>query len=478
MLGKWTRKVVELICVNRISNYTLLLTFGVSFSLIGLIASSMEFRNIIIFLRIYGNTILEYFSGGFIISIISIFLFLLSPFCVMLIYLLNVYIFFWVGVKFGNIIGGIWSKETFGGKKEKAVRFLNKRNAFFIFNLLLFSFILFILIKGILIYHIWEGKRLPVHGEINLAFVREERKGEALYCYLSKERKLKKIYHISPERDIIWLNWLLFEDKLFFVECSCTQNGVRKGIVIIDCKNEKIVDVEDVIGRSNLERVMDVLNVKNEDKIWKRCRLVNIGKKYNYFLYDLDASAFKGTLLIERRSDGELIRVKGVSCCHLDISPDERYIVYSLRGENCLKNGKIYLFDIEKREKIFLCEGEYPFFYRGSQEIVYRYSVDRTSQKVVYRDIDLVWGGLMKYDLRKKEFSIFINPLTRKPYSGELLKSESAIVSDRECLYMLNDYSFYDLPQYTIVELNLPKGKYEVLVGDVISYAVGRSGKQ
>ena len=349
------------------------------------------------------------------------------------------------------------------------MKFLSKKNIIFTINLLLFLYILSILIKGVLIYHIWEGKKLPLHNGINLAFVKEEGGEKVIYCYLSDEKRLKKIYRITPKKDFIELRWLLFEDKLFLKQFYYTRVGmytkVRK-VGVIDCRSGKVVGVKDVIGKANLERVMDALNVKNENKMWERCKLVNIGKKYNYFLYDLDnsTSTWKGTLLIERRSDGDLIKVKDVSYYYLDISPDERYIVYGLRGEDYRNKGEIYLFDIEKREKIFLCKGKYPFFYRDSQEIVYRYN----------RDEDIFRGELRRYDLRDKRFSTFINPSTRKPYPGNLLEGESVIVSDRECLYMLYRQSSY---KYPLVEVNLSKGDYEILVGDVLSYAVGRSGR-
>ncbi len=474
MVGRWTKKVIEFMCVNEVSDYIRALIFGALFSWIGHLGAFIEFEKVItlkmataIFLKCFKPLIPRFRT------IMMILYFVFAYFLrFVFVYLLNIYAFLWFGANLGNIIGWWvrfkrvpWKVPWKSGDEGK--KFLNKKNIF-IFNLLVFAIILFIFIKGVLIAFVWEGRRFSSpHSGVNLAFVREERKEKVIYCYLSYEKRLKKIYRITPKEDFIELRWLLFEDKLFLKQFYYTRvdmyTRIRK-VGVIDCRSGKVMGVGDVIGRSNLEKVMDALNVKSENEMWERCSLVNIGKKYSYFLYDLDTAPCRGTLLIERRSDGELIKVKDVSCYYPDISPDERYIVYSLGGEDYRKKGEIYLFDIEKREKIFLCKGKYPFFYRGSQEIVYRYN----------RDEDIFRGELRKYDLREKRFSTFINPSTHKPYPGNLLEGESIIVSDRECLYMLEPR---DSNKYPIIEVNLSNGERKMLADEVLFYAVGRSGR-
>jgi len=120
MIGRWTKKIIDFLCVGKVSNYTLALIFGILFSLIGPIATYLEFKRVVS-VDISGSNPLESFEPllNKFKFVAIILLFFIYFFWIVFVFLLNIYIFFWFGVNFGNLIGWVGLKVIFRKKEEK-----------------------------------------------------------------------------------------------------------------------------------------------------------------------------------------------------------------------------------------------------------------------------------------------------------------------------------------------------------------------
>ncbi len=343
-------------------------------------------------------------------------------------------------------------------------------------NFLLFLFALWIFLEWVSVFFIWEGRRLPIHSGVDLAFIKN---GE-MYCYLSEEGRVKGVYRAwgedMPDSFMEFeLKWLLLGKKLLYIgggvnvfQCFVREGKVKE-VKVIDCKSKEVEDIFDLIGREDWEMVRDIDGIKRDFKKWEFYSHMNIGERYNYFCY----GDFKGkgdrdgredrynrdkeiVLVIERRGGGGIKFLRHILNYEYDISRNEKYVVYSstpLDGEG---DGRIFLYDIERGRSIYLTEGRDPRFYRNYYQIIYRY---REGKKVI----------LKIYDTKKKECWNLVNRRINRVFEADSYGFE--VVPDTGCLYLVERCGLF-FNELCFSEINIEEWKYRHIFVCSGSFAV------
>ncbi len=328
----------------------------------------------------------------------------------------------------------------------KVLNVINGKRMFHVVNLLLLINLLVVVgvIKG-------SGKYLKE----NLAYVEPSR--DKIYIYPSG-KKTEKVFYLPSGHEVVYLKWLYLKNRLYYVEHDDKLKVYDGKILSID--DMKVKRFEDEVGEKILNTVKNNFGVSYIDFL-----KVDFNESKEYMFFRVLNTPIKDvtSMVIVRKSDGEVILLNKRIVWY-DVSPDERYVVYSTFVDNQnLHTGRreeiLYLFDLKKGKSVFLTCGRHPVFCGNSSLIYLKYSES--------------WRlSPMKYDLISGKIQPVRNPWSGVPYN--------IIWKEFDCWELSGCYNLYFtrrsgmLCGLVLIKFDLTTGTKEFVSMGVECFSVSR----